>query len=922
MVDKNNPRQMKVIRAQPYKNPKNKTVSSTPNPVYGKKNDDKSHSLIIYHQNIQGLNGKINEFMLSLTPDTPHIICMSEHHLKCHEIDFAYIPSYKLGAAYCRTIFKCGGVCIYIHKNISFSNINLTKHCKEKDLEIAAVKLSLHLKNVIVLCAYRAPSGDLEFFLNQLDNILNTLHTPKTEFILCGDLNIDYAGNSNKKAQLENLLTTYNLTGTVLFSTRISNTSSTTIDNIFIDNRNSYSIQPHINGLSDHDAQILKLNGIMQPINIPKTNTIRKINNQTITEFHSLLSWELWEDVFETNNVNTMFNNFLNTYLRCYYSSFKKINVSSSNQSHNEWITKGIKISCKRKKELFELCKICNNQRLTLYYKKYCTILTKVIRTAKKLHYNKIILRSNNKMKSTWRIINGERGTSQSDPSATRLVQNNNTITNKHKIANLFNNYFISVTDYIKAENSNDVNPNKINPVKYLLEYYEKPFSKMEWQYASTKEIYKIIKSLKSKKTYGYDEISNHIIKLSSPYIISPLTHICNAALSSGVFPDRLKYAIIKPIHKKGSKQDISNYRPISLLTSFSKIFEKLMYNRLYLHLEKNNILVQEQFGFRTQHSTEQATFSLINCILTAMNNNQRVGGIFCDLQKAFDCVDYKILVDKLKFYGIDGKFKTLIESYLTNRYQKVTLGKTNCNNTSSEWVRIKCGVPQGSILGPLFFLIYINDLPTLMRKENNIVLYADDTSIVITDSNSEDFYLNVNMLFKDLNNWFKSNSLSLNFSKTHFLEFRPTIQDKPNMLIHHNNNYITNAFQTKFLGLTIEVTLSWKEHIDQLIKRMSSASYALRQIKHYLPIETLKIIYFAHIHTIMSYGIIFWGNSPHAKKVFILQKKIIRIITNTSPRESCREIFKNMQIMTLYSQYIYTHTHTHTHTHTQLLLK
>jgi hypothetical protein len=149
-----------------------------------------------------------------------------------------------------------------------------------------------------------------------------------------------------------------------------------------------------------------------------------------------------------------------------------------------------------------------------------------------------------------------------------------------------------------------------------------------------------------------------------------------------------------------------------------------------------NNILVQEPFGFRTQHSTEQAAFSFINSILTAMNNNQIVGGIFCDLQKAFDCVNHKILVDKLQFYGIDGKFNTLTESYLTNRYQKVKLNKIDYNNNTSEWVRINCGVPQGVILGPLFFLIYINDLPTLINKDNNIVLYAHDTSVVITDNN------------------------------------------------------------------------------------------------------------------------------------------------------------------------------------------
>ena len=217
----------------------------------------------------------------------------------------------------------------------------------------------------------------------------------------------------------------------------------------------------------------------------------------------------------------------------------------------------------------------------------------------------------------------------------------------------------------------------------------------------------KIIRSLESKTSTGYDELSNQVIKLSLLFVISPLTFICNSVLNSGIFPSRLKYAIVKPIFKKGSKQDISNYRPISILTSFSKILERLIFNRLYKHLESNGILAQEQFGFRMSHSTEQAVFSLINSVLIALNNNQLAVGIFCDIQKAFDSVNHRILLDKLHFYGIHGKFMTLMESYLTNRYQKVSLNNKDANYYSSKWAKLKCGVPQGSILGPLLFLTF-----------------------------------------------------------------------------------------------------------------------------------------------------------------------------------------------------------------------
>jgi hypothetical protein len=187
------------------------------------------------------------------------------------------------------------------------------------------------------------------------------------------------------------------------------------------------------------------------------------------------------------------------------------------------------------------------------------------------------------------------------------------------------------------------------------------------------------------------------------------------------------------------------------------------------------------------------------------------------------------------------------------------------------------------------------------------MVLFADDTSIIITDRNKLDFNLNINQTFKDINTWFKVNLLTLNFNKTQYLEFRTKSYYNVNTHIKYDENSTTNASEIKFLGLNIDNTLSWNQHIEHVISTISTACYVLRNIKHIVPLATLKVIYFAHIHSIISYGIILWGNPSYANKVFILQKNIIRIIMNTRPRDSCREIFKNMEIMTLYSQYIYS---------------
>ena len=223
----------------------------------------------------------------------------------------------------------------------------------------------------------------------------------------------------------------------------------------------------------------------------------------------------------------------------------------------------------------------------------------------------------------------------------------------------------------------------------------------MKLNYTTPKEIEKIIKSLKSKNSHGYDGIPMKILKVSTPFITSPLTYTCNKSVSSGIFPSWLKFSEIKPLHKKGDRTDITNFRPVSLLTSYSKILEKVIYIRFYQHIKQNNILATEEFGFRNNSSTEKALFKLINKILLALNNKLTVGGIFCDIEKAFDSVNHDVLLSKCEFYGFRGKTNALLQSYLGDKYQRVLINNSTSNTTTfSEWEKIGHGVPQGSIRG------------------------------------------------------------------------------------------------------------------------------------------------------------------------------------------------------------------------------
>jgi hypothetical protein len=228
---------------------------------------------------------------------------------------------------------------------------------------------------------------------------------------------------------------------------------------------------------------------------------------------------------------------------------------------------------------------------------------------------------------------------------------------------------------------------------------------------------------------------------------------ICNKSLSSGIYPTRLKLSVEKPAFKNADKLNISNYRPISILTASSKVFKKVIYARLYQHLSQNKILLNEQSGFRNNSSTELASFKLINEILLAVNNKLTVSCIFCDLEKAFTCVNHDILLPKLEFYGVAGKFNTLFTSYLKDRYQKMVIdNRETHNSTSSGWEIVKHGVSQSLILGPQFFLLYINDLPKIPTNKAKIILYADDTSVIESNPSSQDFKININKLFIDIN--------------------------------------------------------------------------------------------------------------------------------------------------------------------------
>ena len=335
------------------------------------------------------------------------------------------------------------------------------------------------------------------------------------------------------------------------------------------------------------------------------------------------------------------------------------------------------------------------------------------------------------------------------------------TTTDQKVISEKFNDFFINIGPNLAAK----IPAQTVTPEHYL--GIQTPTSLLLEPVTAT-EFGDIIKSLK-KCSPGHDEINKDVLDLSLPIIQTHLLYLVNQSLVQGIFPDELKVANITPVFKANDSSKFNNYRPISVLSILSKIFEKAMYNRLIEFLENLKILYEKQFGFRKKHSTYMALMILIDKLIKCIENGEYVVGVFLDFSKAFDTVDHSILLRKLFHYGIRGTAYNWFESYLSNRKQCVSY-----NGVKSSMKPIKCGVPQGSILGPLLFLIYINDLINVCKKSSPY-LFADDTNLFVNGNNLEDMVNSLNHELHDISLWLKVNKLSLNIKKTHYMVFTST---------------------------------------------------------------------------------------------------------------------------------------------------
>jgi len=399
-------------------------------------------------------------------------------------------------------------------------------------------------------------------------------------------------------------------------------------------------------------------------------------------------------------------------------------------------------------------------------------------------------------------------------------------------------------------------------------------------------------------------------LKRLVPALIEPLYSIIFKSFEQGIFPSQLKIAKIVPIFKGGDKSSPDNYRPISLLPNFSKIIEKVMCNRLTHYLESNNLLCMEQFGFRKSHSTLHPLVHFLNNVAESKNKNKHTLAIFCDLRKAFDCVDHKILLKKLQNLGVQGIELEWFRNYLSNRKQFVTL-----NGENSTLLSILLGVPQGSILGPLLFLIYINDLPDCNKLKNS--LFADDTMLLDSHDDPHLLIQNVNKEFHQVISYFNANKLSLHLEKTKYiLFFKHSSTNNPDVVFNFNQPLMPTVDPSliykmtcvndlpeqkiKFLGVFIDPFLSFRDHIHHLNSKLSTGLFFLRSVKNILNCKALKSLYYSLIYCHIIYAIHVYcsANDGLLNMIYKKQKMAVRLITNSSYNAHTEPLFKKLCIL------------------------
>jgi hypothetical protein len=577
-------------------------------------------------------------------------------------------------------------------------------------------------------------------------------------------------------------------------------------------------------------------------------------SQRNVNTFIRLLSQVTWDDVISCSNPDDGYNKFLELFLPLYYRCFQSIPSAKINRNFiKPWMTAGLYASMVNRSRLYKGYLNGSVDRTT--YVKYKNNLTKLLRIRKQNYYNEFFKMNRKNGIAIWKMISS---TVNSNASSNEIT------TDVNKLNDFFADLGCSTTKHLPFSGKNSyLNNVRPNAKSFIL-------NETNWIEVLTTGL-----SLNSKKSSGYDGVSSWLMKLILHVILVPLTHIFNMSFRYGIVPRKLKIAKVIPVFKTGDKSLPVNYRPISLLPAFSKLLEKLMYNRMIAYINRYNILSTSQYGFRSNMGTTDAVYNLANYITENLDSGVNILGLFIDVSKAFDSLPHYILLDKLYHYGFRGISSTWFGSYLSERYQF-----TYTANGSSLFRSVKTGIPQGSILGPILFLLYINDLPNI-SKTSRFILFADDTTCLMPCKHSPDNTLLIDAECEIITEWFIANRLALNVVKCKSIYFslnRCAVFRN----VYLNGQVVDRVNTVKFLGCCIDSQMNWHDHINEVSLKITKGVAMLRFVNGLFPIYIKRMIYFAYLYPHMVYCLPAWGGShiTYTNRVLLLQKRALRLLS------------------------------------------